>query len=368
MTLVDLLSLCQSIDPSSYSRHTPSYYLTPAPLLSPWQAGAVSSISDGFERTRASMSGLPHHCSGVEWQIPSPLLSAILCALLFLSAFSCSLVPVEGALRPSPSPVGPSLRPRDVRIEGFRSDTEKDLVVDATQPSFTWQLEGERNAEGHLLSGIHQIHYDLHLSDTPSPVDPLKGWDYLQSLGSNRTTHVRYTGPPLRADHRYHWRLRYESSSGAVSDWATGTFRTGLLLPQSTFDGVWIGSRAIHMNQLRREFLVPASVQSATVFLSGVGLYEFYVNGVHIDSTRRLDPAWTEYGLRTLYVSYDVTEQLQAGKMNCMGVLLGNGWYAPEQWGIWSPVMVGHPEYGPARLLLQLNLHLSNGSVVVSGQ
>ena len=189
----------------------------------------------------------------------------------------------------------------------------------------------------------------------------------IQSHPTNRSTHVRYTALALKADRRYNWRLRYQSSTGHWSEWAKGSFRTGLMpatAAESPFDGVWIGSRAIHMNQLRREFTVPASLQTATVSLSGLGLYELYVNGQPVDATRRLDPAWTEYGLRVLYVSFDVTQLLKAGGMNCVGVMLGNGWYAPEQWGIWSPVMVGHPEYGPPRLLLQLNLHLSNGSVL----
>ncbi|WP_315817590.1 alpha-L-rhamnosidase N-terminal domain-containing protein [Paraflavitalea speifideaquila] len=55
------------------------------------------------------------------------------------------------------------------------------------------------------------------------------------------------------------------------------------------------------------------------------GLYELYINGQRIGN-QRLDPMYTRFDRRTLYVTHDVTAQLQRGK-NAIGVLLGNGWY-----------------------------------------
>ena len=290
------------------------------------------------------------------------LACAVIYAVLLHSAVArlpSSIAELDGSLTPRTihTPRHQSLLARDVRIEGFRTDTEQDLVVDTVHPSFTWQLDAELGIDGELRTGVYQVRYELDVvlaSSTSS--------SSVQSVATNRSTHVVHTGPALLPDRRYTWRLRYLSSTGSLSEWAQGSFRTGLMPGASNvspFDGVWIGSQSINMNQLRREFTVPAGVQSATVFLSGMGLYELYVNGQRVDETRRLDPGWTEYELRVLYVSFDVTALLQAGQLNCVGVMLGNGWYAPEQW-----FMVQHPEYGPPRLLLQLNLHLTNGSVV----
>ncbi len=48
-----------------------------------------------------------------------------------------------------------------------------------------------------------------------------------------------------------------------------------------------------------------------------------------------LDPAFTNYGKRMLYVSYDVTAALSAGE-NVIGVMMGNGWYNHQPEAVWN--------------------------------
>ena len=45
----------------------------------------------------------------------------------------------------------------------------------------------------------------------------------------------------------------------------------------------------------------------ATCLISGLGYYELYLNGDKIDPSRKLDPGWTTYEKRTLFVSFDLT-------------------------------------------------------------
>ena len=47
-----------------------------------------------------------------------------------------------------------------------------------------------------------------------------------------------------------------------------------------------------------------------------------------------LDPMYTRFDRRNLYVTYDVTSQLQQGK-NAIGVALGNGWYNLQSTAVW---------------------------------
>jgi alpha-L-rhamnosidase len=72
---------------------------------------------------------------------------------------------------------------------------------------------------------------------------------------------------------------------------------------------LWIGSTKINMNELRKEFTVPntSPIKSAIVYITGIGYYELYVNGKRVDPSRKLDPGWTDYEIRTLIVSYDLT-------------------------------------------------------------
>ncbi|CAF4205878.1 unnamed protein product [Rotaria sp. Silwood2] len=91
----------------------------------------------------------------------------------------------------------------------------------------------------------------------------------------------------------------------------------------------WIGSTQIYRHELRKEFNVSntSPIRSATVFISGIGYYEMYLNADSIDPSRKLDPGWTTYQKRTFFVSYDVTSKIKVG-MNAVGVKLGNGWYS----------------------------------------
>eukprot|EP01124_Arcella_intermedia_P005006 TRINITY_DN1290_c0_g2_i3.p1 TRINITY_DN1290_c0_g2~~TRINITY_DN1290_c0_g2_i3.p1 ORF type:complete len:893 (+),score=210.79 TRINITY_DN1290_c0_g2_i3:307-2679(+) len=135
-------------------------------------------------------------------------------------------------------------------------------------------------------------------------------------------------------------------------------FHTGLL--GAPFQGLWIGSRDINMNQLRKEFNIPSSFSQATAFICGLGYYELYVNGRNIDPTRKLDPGYTTFEVRSLYSSFDLTSHLTPGH-NALGVLLGNGWYSQDQS---IPPSQPRPTYGPVKLLFQLNIALLNGTTL----
>lgn len=75
----------------------------------------------------------------------------------------------------------------------------------------------------------------------------------------------------------------------------------------------------------RKTFRVNRPVKSAKVYISGLGYYELRLNG-NKAGDHVLDPAFTRYDKRVLYVTYDVTGQVKQG-MNTLGVMLGNGWY-----------------------------------------
>ena len=74
-------------------------------------------------------------------------------------------------------------------------------------------------------------------------------------------------------------------------------------------------------------------ISSARAYIAAAGLYELYMNGAQIGD-HRLDPMYTRFDRRTLYVTYDITTALQQGK-NAVGVLLGNGWYNHQSTAVW---------------------------------
>ncbi len=58
-----------------------------------------------------------------------------------------------------------------------------------------------------------------------------------------------------------------------------------------------------------------------------MGYYELYLNGKRVGN-HVLDPGFSDYDRRLLYVTYDVTSLFGQGA-NAIGVILGNGWFHP---------------------------------------
>jgi len=72
-----------------------------------------------------------------------------------------------------------------------------------------------------------------------------------------------------------------------------------------------------------------------------------------------MDPALTEYSKLILYVTFDVTRQLQSGK-NALGAILGNGRFFAPRAGNEHPV--SFKANGYPRLLLQLEIEYADGT------
>jgi alpha-L-rhamnosidase len=75
----------------------------------------------------------------------------------------------------------------------------------------------------------------------------------------------------------------------------------------------------------RKSFEVGKPIRRATAYICGLGYHELSINGQKVGD-HVLDPGFTRYDRRALYVTHDVTQQVQEGR-NAIGVMLGNGWY-----------------------------------------
>ena len=105
-------------------------------------------------------------------------------------------------------------------------------------------------------------------------------------------------------------------------------------------------------------------MRRATVYFSGLGLSEVYLNGRKVGD-HVLSPGMTQYPKRVFYVTHEVANRVRTGK-NAIGVVLGNGrYYSPR-----SQVYAGMPHYGFPKLLLHLRLEYDDGttSTVVSDE
>jgi len=237
-------------------------------------------------------------------------------AMVFILAIAAFLPAAE-----NPGPQAPT---------GLRCEyLENPMGVDVRQPRFFWVLE-------HSGRGQAQSAYQMIVSSDPAAAAG-DIWD-TGKVVSAKSTQVVYAGKGLESGKTYFWKVTYWDKDGRESPWSdTARFDAGLF-ERTEWKGSWIGGR----NQLRKEFPLGGRVKRARAFVCGLGYHELRVNGRKAGG-HVLDPGWTTYDKRVLYVTYDVTNALRQGP-NAVGVVLGNG------------------KYGSRALLVQINIELEGGT------
>ena len=114
---------------------------------------------------------------------------------------------------------------------------------------------------------------------------------------SSQSIHVRYAGRPLKSMRRYFWKVQVADDQGVWSAFsAPATFVTGVLDSKDWQTG-WLGfSGGANGAAIlaRRLFELPERPLEAIACVTGVGYYEFSVNGKNVGD-HVLDPAPTDY-------------------------------------------------------------------------
>ena len=115
----------------------------------------------------------------------------------------------------------------------------------------------------------------------------------------------------------------------------------------------------------RTEFELPSpasTITSARLFVTGLGHYEAWMNGVHINQNRYLDPAPSTYTKRIYYNSFDIMDAIvNTTRQQSFGFLVGNGWWNPLPMKFWGgrnlrdAMAVGTPR---VRCILQLEFEV----------
>jgi alpha-L-rhamnosidase len=206
--------------------------------------------------------------------------------------------------------------PFEIRIDHHKADTTHDLVINTPRPRFSWKIRVLDNVS---QRNIQQTAYQMQLQSIKiSQRDTQFDWDSKRVL-SSQSIHVPYTGhDDLLPSTYYRFRVRvWATNTEEPSEWTEWIrFRTPIfnLHEYMTKNDapLWIGSTKINMNELRKEFMVPnaSPIKSAIAYISGLGYYEFYLNGNKVDQSRKLDPGWTTYDRRTLVASFDLTTNI----------------------------------------------------------
>ena len=256
------------------------------------------------------------------------------------------------------------LHPVDLRCEYLKNP----LGIDRTAPRLSWKLQAAPPAG----RGLKQTAFQIQVAGTEQTLLGGKAdlWDS-GKVNSGQSNLVAYMGKPLESRQWCWWKVRIWDQDGEVSAWSEPALWSMGLLQASDWDAKWIGlnggdetlpsdpSRSrLPARMLRREFEAPKQIRRATVYVTGLGFFDLYLNGARVGD-HIMDPALTEYSKLILYVTFDVTRQLKVGK-NSLGVLLGNGRFFAPRSGDKHPVRF--KTYGYPRLLLQLEIEYADGT------
>ena len=123
--------------------------------------------------------------------------------------------------------------------------------------------------------------------------------------------------------------------------------------------GKWISAPAEIANaRMVKHFSLPGRIESARLYICGLGLYEAYINGKKAGD-EYLAPGCNKYDSWLQYQTYDVTDLLSAD--NEISVLLGDGWYKGRF--AWKG---GKELYGDTQMMIcELHVRLAGGAEII---
>ena len=243
------------------------------------------------------------------------------------------------------------------------------LGIETKQPRLSWQLNS-------LTRNVVQTSYQVIVSSSAANLKQNKGdiWNS-GKVFTNKSLHIAYAGPALKPATHYFWKVLVGTNKGQAQTTQSAYFSTGL--NSSDWKAKWIGydkgsawdsitqwSR-LSARYLRKEFESKPEIKRAMVYLSGLGMYELYINGKKIGD-QVLAPNPTDYRKSFFYNTHEVTKQVKAGK-NSIATVLGNGRFFTMRQNYKTHK---HNNFGFPKLLLQLEIEYTDGrkEVIVSDE
>ena len=130
---------------------------------------------------------------------------------------------------------------------------------------------------------------------------------------------------PLQSRTRYYWRVTVVVNEDEVLKSGIAFFETGKI--NEEWDAKWITPEKkmeTAFPYVRKVFKLNSEPVSARIYITGLGMYELYVNG-KLGTSEHFMPFCNLYATWIQYQTFDITHLLKKGK-NVIGVHLGDGW------------------------------------------
>ncbi|PXV89450.1 alpha-L-rhamnosidase [Lachnotalea glycerini] len=187
---------------------------------------------------------------------------------------------------------------------------EKPIGFTMDTISFSWIIVDYQNAKKQKYAQII-VKKDNHIIFDSGKDENANSLDYQVQLMLEPRT-------------RYSWEVAVTAENGE-SACQKSWFETGKL--KEAWRAKWISptfDKEIHPC-FYKEITIDKKVKQARTYLTGLGLYELYLNGKKVGN-EFLAPGYHSYDFHLQVHTYDITKYLIEGK-NQIEVLLGAGWY-----------------------------------------
>lgn len=227
------------------------------------------------------------------------------------------------------------------------------LGLDTPSPRFTWITESDKS--------FTQKAYQIYVASAPELLKGGKADIWTSGKMKTSESFAVYNGTTHLASHRkYYWNVEVFGSNGNITS-PVATFEMGKM-DQKDWSGKWISDNFNRefrkAPMLRKSFSLAKTVKQARVYVCGAGYYELYLNGKKVGD-HRLDPGYTAFNKRVLYVTHDVTSLIKNGD-NVVAAVLGNGWMNIQSLAVWG--FHNAPWRMRPRLLCDLRVEYTDGS------
>jgi alpha-L-rhamnosidase len=249
-----------------------------------------------------------------------------------------------------------------VIVGSLRVETRTEpFAVDLLQPRLSWEIKSkERN--------VMQKAYRIMVASTKEKLEKGEAdlWDS-GKVKSGESIQIPYAGKQLQSRQKCFWKVRVWCGKDGKAWSETGFWQVGLL-NESDWKAKWIGldrtfegdvldeNSRLSARYFRKEFEINDTIANAKLYISGLGLYELYINGMKVDNDV-LCPAPTDYTQQVMYNTYDLTAFMNSG-LNTVGVILGNGRFFNVRQN-YKPWKIHN--YGFPKMLFQLEIKGKSG-------
>ncbi|WP_234736999.1 glycoside hydrolase family 78 protein [Tellurirhabdus bombi] len=259
---------------------------------------------------------------------------------------------------------------KGILVTNLRCENQANpLGIDVAQPRLGWQISS--SARKSPIREIEQQSYQILVASTPEKLAANEGdlWDS-GVVKSEQSVFIPYGGKPLESRRACYWKVNVKTMKDTEVWSEPASWTMGLLRP-SDWSAKWTGLDSsfawekpkdvftrVAARYFRKEADLPKKIRKATAYVSGLGVYELYLNSRKVGDAV-LAPAPTDYNKRIFYNTYDVTNYLKQGR-NALGMLLGNGRFYTLRWGYKELPEIAH--YGFPKMRLQIEVTYEDGS------